>query len=101
MNNLFLLLAFATSSLIAQDICESSETSIEDLNNITKCNIENTKKIEIGTTREISIRVPSQNDRYLRKRNFLQEEEPTENYDDDLNNIIISKEMLNALNNNL
>lgn len=99
MNKFFLLLAFASGTLIAQNTCKSSETSIQDLNSITKCLNKNTKQVNKKSTRQISVRTTSQSNRYLRKRNFRQVEveKTTEYTENDLNSITISKDMIEAL----
>jgi len=65
-----LLLVFLVSNLIfAQNTCESNEDLLEDLNSITKCSIEPSKKSgSTKTTRQISVKISAPKTRFLKKR---------------------------------
>lgn len=68
MRKLLLLLVFITSTIIAQETCESPKESIEDLNSITKCSIKSSKKTKDKKSRQISVRVSASKNRFLKKR---------------------------------
>ena len=68
MNKFFLLLAFATNTLFSQEVCKSPEASIDDLNSITKCLIQDVKKNNQKNTRHISVKISAPKKRYLKKR---------------------------------
>lgn len=66
---LFLLLLVLTTSIaFAQETCDSPHESMEDLNSITKCTIEPTKKSKGKRARQISVRVSAPKRRFLKKR---------------------------------
>ena len=63
-----ILFVFFANIIIAQEVCESPEESLEDLNSITKCVINDVKKVEHESTRQISVRISVPKKRYLTKR---------------------------------
>jgi len=56
MKKLLLLLAFGCNIIVAQDTCETKEETLEDLNSITKCSIEPSKKGDGNISRQIFFR---------------------------------------------
>jgi len=69
MRKFLLLLGLSVSTLLsAQETCESSEETLADLNSITKCSINEVKKKNSSTTRQISVRISAPKKRYLKKR---------------------------------
>lgn len=58
-----------TSFLVSQEVCETPEESIEDLNSITKCVIEKTEKVNSSgkKTKKLSVKISSSK-RYLKRR---------------------------------
>ena len=68
MKKAFLLFILFTNIIVAQDTCASPEESLEDLNSITKCTIEPSKKSKDKRTRQISVRVSAPKRRFLKKR---------------------------------
>ena len=71
MREFLFLLVLTSSSIIAQDICETPPENFDNLNSIAKCAIEKTQEINPKNTRQISIRTTHQR-RYLNKRSFTQ-----------------------------
>lgn len=68
MNKLLIFLIFASNILLAQNTCEAPEESLEDLNSITKCSINTSKKTKDNKTRQISVKVSASKKRFLKKR---------------------------------
>jgi len=68
MKKALLLLLLSSSLIIAQSTCESKDDTLEDLNSITKCSIESTKKASGKATRQISVNISAPKKRYLKKR---------------------------------
>ena len=68
MKNLLLLLALTTNIIFSQETCESKEETFEDLNSITKCSFDTSKKIDGKATRQISVKISAPKKRYLKKR---------------------------------
>ena len=64
-----LLLMLCVNLIHAQDTCESDESLIDDLNVITKCNIDNTEETSASgkKTKKLSVKV-STSTRYMKKR---------------------------------
>lgn len=64
-----LFLLFASLTVFAQKTCDTpKEDIIEDLNSITKCTIESSKKSKGKRSRKISVRVSAPKRRFLKKR---------------------------------
>lgn len=76
MKKLLLLLALSltTNIISAQKTCESKEESFEDLNSITKCSLEPSKKTDGKATRQISVKISAPKKRYLKKRSIQKKE---------------------------
>lgn len=68
MKKVLLLIFLCTKVLIAQEVCESPEETIADLNSITKCTIEPVKKSNDKKSRQISVRVSASKRRFLKKK---------------------------------
>ena len=71
-NSKFILLFILFISIVhlsAQEVCESDEAPIEDLNSITKCVIDKTEKVNSSgkKTKKLSVKISSST-RYLKKR---------------------------------
>ncbi len=68
MKNLLLIAVILfTTYTFSQQVCESKEDTIEDLNSITKCTVE-TKKKSKTASRQISVKVSASKNRFLKKR---------------------------------
>lgn len=66
---LLLFLLLSSSVLISQETCDSPEEStLEDLNSITKCTIKPSKKSNGKRARQISVNVSAPKRRFLKKR---------------------------------
>lgn len=63
-----IMFVFFANIINAQEVCESPEESLEDLNSITKCVINDVKKADHQSTRQISVRISAPKKRYLTKR---------------------------------
>jgi len=73
MKTLLLLLTFSTSSIFAQEICESPNKTLADLNTIEKCSVKEIHKVDIKKdTRKITVRLTPNRKRYLKRRELLQ-----------------------------
>lgn len=68
MRKALLLILLSTKVLIAQEVCETPDESLEDLNSITKCSIKPSKKSKNKRTRQISVRVSASKRRFLKKK---------------------------------
>lgn len=67
---LFLLLSSAFS-FAQQEACETPEEDILDVNSITKCAVEDSKKTTDKKARQIRVKVSATRSRYLKKREAL------------------------------
>lgn len=65
---LITILLLISNIITAQKTCESAEETFEDLNSITKCSIEDSKKKGSKGTRQISVKISAPKKRYLKKR---------------------------------
>lgn len=74
MKRILLLLGLTTSILFAQETCEAKEETLENLNSITKCSLESSKKTNGKTTRQISVRISAPKKRFLKKRAIQKKE---------------------------
>lgn len=68
MKKVLFILLLCTKVLIAQEVCDTPEESLEDLNSITKCSIKTSKKSKNKKSRQISVRVSASKRRFLKKR---------------------------------
>lgn len=68
MKKILLLLALTTNMIFSQETCEAKEETFEDLNSITKCSFETSKKTDGKATRQISVKISAPKKRYLKKR---------------------------------
>ena len=68
MKKIILLLTLTTNIIFAQQTCEAKEETFEDLNSITKCTLEPSKKTDQKATRQISVKISAPKKRYLKKR---------------------------------
>ncbi|MDC1161941.1 energy transducer TonB [Tenacibaculum sp.] len=65
---LIVIFCFSLSIVVAQEVCESDEDSL-DLNSITKCTVKESKKSNNKNSRQITVKVSAARSRYLKKRN--------------------------------
>ncbi|TCI85396.1 energy transducer TonB [Tenacibaculum sp. M341] len=63
-----LFIAFAISSYAQKDTCESDQNTIESLNSITKCTVQETEKKDKKKSRQLTVRVSASKKRFLKKR---------------------------------
>lgn len=68
-NTLIIALTLFANFIVAQDVCEAKEESLEDLNSITKCVIDKTEKVNSSGTKskKLSVKI-STSTRYLKGR---------------------------------
>jgi len=68
MKNLLLILVLSANIIVSQETCETKEDTLEDLNSITKCTVEESSKKSKTDTRQISVKVSASKNRFLKKR---------------------------------
>jgi len=69
MKKILIFLFFIGHIIFAQETCETpEEETLEDLNSITKCSINTSKKSKDKKSRQISVRVSASKNRFLKKR---------------------------------
>ena len=70
---LIVLICWCSTSIFAQEVCESPDEVELDVNSITKCTIKDSKDKKNNKSRQISVKV-SANRRFLKKRESLKKQ---------------------------